>query len=90
MARGIEFNITAEDVPDFPSHCPVLGIPLLFIQRDKGGWYDDNPSIDRIDPTKGYIKGNIRVISNRANRLKCNATLEELEKVVEDARSLRH
>jgi hypothetical protein len=38
-------------------------------------------SLDRIVPELGYVKGNIAVISNRANSLKSNATLEELERL---------
>jgi hypothetical protein len=38
--------------------------------------------IDRIDTSKGYLKDNIKVISWRANRLKSDGTLEELEKIV--------
>jgi len=44
---------------------------------------DNSPSLDRLDNTKGYIKGNIVVISNKANRLKGDATLQELERLVE-------
>lgn len=72
--RGREFNIELSDVV-IPAQCPVLKISM------------DSPSIDRIDSSKGYIKGNIRVISKRANTLKNNATTEELALVLQDARS---
>lgn len=79
----IDFNITQEDI-EIPTICPVLGIELR-ISNKKGG--DDNsPSIDRIDNGRGYIKGNVRVISNRANKLKNNANVKELELVLEDLR----
>jgi len=82
---SLEFNINKEDII-IPDVCPVLDIP---IKRNEGsGWHNDSPSLDRIDNTKGYTKDNIRVISNRANRLKCDATLEELEKILIDARRL--
>lgn len=72
--RGLEFNLAKEDII-VPEICPVLGV-LLEETTDYA------PSIDRINPQKGYIKGNIQIISNRANTLKNNATLEELEKLV--------
>lgn len=80
--RGLEFDITPDDVPDIPLHCPILGIELKYIFRGRGGWYDDSPSLDRVDPNKGYVKGNLQIISNRANRLKVDASLDELRKVV--------
>lgn len=85
--KGLPFNITKEDIV-LPKHCPVLGIEL---KRHEGqsGWHDDSYSLDRIDNSKGYIKGNVRIISNRANRLRLDATIEELEKVLEDARRHR-
>ena len=39
---------------------------------------DFSPSVDRIDPTKGYVRGNVRVISYLANRMKSNATVDQL------------
>ena len=77
--RGIAFNLTIEDiaVPDF---CPVLGLPLY---RNSGGRAQgpNSPTVDRIDPGLGYVKGNVRVISARANAIKSNATPEELLRV---------
>lgn len=67
--KGLEFSLKVEDVK-WNSICPVLGIPISF-QRNKGPGGDDNsPSLDRIDNTKGYVQGNVRLISNRANKLK--------------------
>jgi hypothetical protein len=68
---GLEFNITAEDIT-IPERCPVLGLKLA---SNSG---DASPSVDRMDSTKGYVKGNVRVISWRANNLKSDATLVEL------------
>lgn len=78
--RGLEFDLSLEDVFPFPEVCPVLGIPLnLFNSKTS----PDSPSIDRIDNTKGYVRGNIRVISLRANTLKSNGTTEEFKKIIE-------
>lgn len=77
--QGVPFDLEPEDIV-FPDYCPVLGIRLRFT---RGGRTNNTPSIDRIIPEKGYVKGNIMVISWRANRLKNDATLEELKKLVE-------
>lgn len=63
-----------------PLHCPVLGLPLY---RNSGGSAQgpNSPSLDRIDPALGYVKGNVKVISSRANSIKSNATPEELLRV---------
>ncbi len=74
-----EFNIDVEDIK-IPTHCPVLGIPII-LGLDKS--CDNSPSIDRFDSTKGYVKGNVNVISWRANRLKSDGTLEEFEKLID-------
>jgi len=65
------------------SHCPVLGTLLDWsLQRGNGGNpVPNSPSLDRIDPSKGYVKGNVWVISYRANAIKNDATHEELKRV---------
>ena len=68
--KGLDFNITKEDIV-IPDTCPLLGIPMT------------SPSLDRIDSSKGYTKGNVWVISNRANTLKNDATLSELKLLAE-------
>jgi hypothetical protein len=79
--RSIEqllpFNIEPSDIL-IPSHCPILGIEL-YITRNTIG--DNSPTVDKIFTELGYIKGNIIVISAKANRIKNNSTIEELEKV---------
>lgn len=75
---NLPFDITVADVV-IPDVCPVLGIPL---QSSRNGcWADGSPSIDRIDPKKGYVRGNIAIISWRANDIKGNASLREIEMV---------
>jgi len=75
---NIPFAITKDDI-QIPKICPVLGIEL---KLGVGGVKPWSPSVDRIIPSLGYIKGNISVISWRANELKHNASIEELEKVL--------
>jgi len=74
---GVPFNITAADVV-IPQTCPVLGLSLLVGQTQAS---DQSPSLDRVVPLLGYVRGNILVISNRANRIKNNATIPELRRV---------
>lgn len=75
----VPFTIEAKDIV-IPSHCPILGIPLFQVKGKKGGG-DNSPSLDRIEPNRGYVPGNIIVISNRANRLKSDASIEELRSI---------
>lgn len=72
--KGIEFNIEESDII-IPNICPLLEVPFKFGDKNN---YDYSPSLDRIDNTKGYIKGNIQVISKKANTMKSSATLQEL------------
>ena len=85
---GVPFTITSADIV-IPSHCPILGIPLVRLLGKKGG-SDNSPSLDRIIPEGGYVPGNIIVISRRANRIKSDATPEELEQVADFYRTGRN
>lgn len=76
--KNMEFNISLSDIY-VPNYCPILGMKL---ERHKNKKEINSPSLDRIDNNKGYIKGNIIVISSRANELKRDATVEELEAIV--------
>lgn len=78
-AVGVPFTITVDDIV-IPTHCPILGIPLAQAHGRRGG-SPNSPSLDKIEPGRGYVAGNIIVISNRANRLKSDATIEELRSI---------
>ena len=73
--KNIEHSITIDDII-VPVKCPILNIELDH-SRNKGRRYN-GASLDRIDSTKGYVKGNIQVISDLANRMKTDATPEQL------------
>lgn len=70
---GTECTITEADF-NIPTICPVLGIPIGHHFRVR----DYVPSIDRIDNNKGYVPGNIIIVSWRANRIKSDAHVDEL------------
>lgn len=72
---GLDFNIDYEDVI-VPEFCPLLNIPIFVTDVSVGA---NSPTIDRIVCDKGYIKGNVWVISHKANSAKNNLTLNELE-----------
>jgi hypothetical protein len=71
--NNMEFDITVTDIPK-SKNCPLLGIPLI---KGVKKITENSPTIDRIDNTKGYVRGNVRIISAKANRSKNNSTKEE-------------
>ena len=77
--NGREHTIQYTDIT-LPSHCIYLGVELCYsIPSDRNGEKPFNlASLDRIDSSKGYIPGNVQVISFLANRMKQNATVEQL------------
>jgi hypothetical protein len=79
---GLPFNIEPSDIV-IPAVCPVLGIPIEATVRGRRGFHPNSPSLDRIVPELGYVKGNVCVISMRANWIKRDATAEELFLIAE-------
>jgi len=73
---GIPFDITYKDIV-IPECCPYLGIKLVPFSE----W--SSPSLDKIIPELGYVKGNIQVISTKANTMKNSATHDELVRFAE-------
>lgn len=73
-AKNIPIDITIDDIV-IPEYCPALGIKL---ERGKGKFISASPSLDRINPALGYIKGNVQVISSKANAMKNDASKEHL------------
>ncbi len=74
--RGTEFSITVADLK-MPELCPLLGVKLDSYSDN----IDVHPSIDRINPKLGYVPGNVWIISHRANRIKSNATADEILRI---------
>lgn len=73
--RKLDFDLELSDIV-VPKYCCYLGIELLYGRNDhKSQHYF---SVDRIDSSKGYVKGNIQVICRLANTMKNNATHEQL------------
>lgn len=73
---GVPFDIEPADIC-IPDKCPVFGVKL------KVGHKSFAPSLDRIVPEWGYTKGNVLVVSRRANQLKSDACPWELRQVAD-------
>ncbi|MFC0634696.1 hypothetical protein [Brevundimonas balnearis] len=72
--QGVPYSLRRQDIA-IPDRCPVLGIPLQVGQSRSRA----SPSLDRIDPDQGYVVGNVRVISDHANKLKGNRKLADIQ-----------
>lgn len=83
--KGITFDISIEDV-FFPSVCPFTLLPFIFCPGKKAP-DPQSPSLDRIKPDRGYIRGNVRVISFHANAVKSNVIDSAIfQRLADDAR----
>ena len=73
---GLPHTITPEDIV-IPERCPILDIPLEPGGASRKNW----PSVDRLDPSKGYVPDNISVISYHANRCKSDMSFADIERM---------
>ena len=80
--KGLPFDLTVQYVKTLiVKRCPVLGLELAYGRHNRIA-LPNSPSLDRVEFHLGYVKGNVRVLSHRANTMRQNATIEELEKLV--------
>lgn len=78
VREGKTFTIDFGEL-EFPTHCPVLGIELDYFNDKRA---ENSVSFDQIIPGKGYISGNVIIMSWRANRIKNDGTLQEHQQIV--------
>ena len=78
--RGIHFDLKYTDF-ELPEYCPILGIKIEYGAGSDGN-APNHASLDRIDNTKGYIPGNVMIVSRLANAMKNEASFEQLQSFV--------
>lgn len=77
--KGVPCTITWKDI-EYREICPLLGIKLNWgFTTNEGGRNIDTPSLDRINPSLGYVPGNVCIISTLANMMKSSASLDQLK-----------
>jgi hypothetical protein len=80
--KGMEHTLTIDDLYSmYTDTCPISGVALLW-ERGHGKPQENSPSLDRIDSTRGYTPDNTWLISYRMNRIKNDATIEELQMIL--------
>jgi len=77
---GIDFDLTEADLLPLPEACPILGKPLRASTGPQDPWAY---SLDRINNDRGYVPGNVAVMSYRANRLKNDGTGDEHQQIAD-------
>lgn len=77
--KNIPFSISVEDII-IPKVCPYLGIDLHISNKNMT---DFSPTLDRVNPALGYVRGNVVVVSWRANRIKSDGTAAELRAIAD-------
>jgi hypothetical protein len=75
--NGVEFAISAAEIV-LPAICPITLLPFDFASDKRGKPRPQSPSLDRLNPNRGYVTGNVRVISLQANVMKSNVTDPEI------------
>jgi len=89
-AIGRIFTITYEDLLPPPEYCPVLGLRLDYGSKEIRVRAASSPSIDRVDSELGYVKGNVVIMSWRANMIKNAGTYEEHVQIADFMRGYKN
>jgi hypothetical protein len=80
IRENVPFSLVLQDLIDIATdECPILHTPFVWGASGlgKGKMRPDSPTLDRIMPELGYVKGNVAFLSYRANRIKDNGTMQE-------------
>lgn len=86
--KGVPFELSKQDIYVLAGDiCPVFGTKFDFVGN--GRIVPESPSLDRIVPERGYVHGNVVVISMRANAIKQNASIDEIQRVADWLRSVK-
>lgn len=80
---GIPFELTRDNCPPIPETCPIALIPIYVRNDGTKGPCDNSPTLDRVDPTKGYTVDNTRVVSHKGNRWKSDMSIADLERLLD-------
>ena len=83
--KGLPFDLSYKYLDSIwpeDNLCPVFGFEMKFNSGKQGANYD-SPTLDKIIPSKGYVQGNVIIISDRANRIKTDAEPKEMYKVAD-------
>lgn len=85
LRDSVPFDLSIDTFPVIPERCPVLGVRIQ--PNSRSGPQPSSPTLDRIIPSKGYVLGNVRIISHKANTIKNNGSLAEVAAVADYIRT---
>lgn len=79
--RGIEFEMTFQSMKNILSakKCHYTGLPLTRARHATFPIRASDLTIDRVDSSKGYVKGNVVACSHAANQLKAQVEAAGVE-----------
>lgn len=83
-AKNLPFDLDIEYLRSIKvDRCPIFGVLFEWDRFGEGHNKDWVPSLDKFYPELGYVRGNVAFISNKANRIKSDATEREMYMVAD-------
>jgi len=77
---NIPYNLTAEYLESiWIGVCPVLHKEIYLYEKQNEEF---SAELDRFVPNLGYVKGNVHFLSRKANRIKNNSSIEDIENLL--------